>query len=145
MRLVVAMSVLFPALAVCQERCQWMNAATAAGFLGGGAVRAAFDNGSCTFTRQDGSHEYVLRIEVRPLAAEHARCPAGSVGLKGIGNEAQACSHAETARWMAEQVVGRVRDQAFLVRVASNDPAVAAAALREKSRAVAEQVAGILY
>jgi len=54
------------------------------------------------------------------------------VPLKAIGTEALAC-RGETG----EQVVGRVRDRAFLVRITTND--------REKVRKVAEMVAGSMF
>jgi hypothetical protein len=38
-----------------------------------------------------------------------------------------------------------VRDQAFLVRISSNDRSTAPKTMREKVRKVAEQVAGILF
>jgi hypothetical protein len=65
--------------------------------------------------------------------------------VKAVGNEAVACTADEKPGWLAEQVVGRVRDQAFLVRVGSNDRAAAPKDLREKARGVAEQVAGYLF
>ena len=70
---------------------------------------------SCEFVRQETS----LRIEVRASSAPHAQCGSGAEALKAIGNEAQACTYQAKSGWMAEQVVGRVRDQAFLVRYAA--------------------------
>jgi hypothetical protein len=54
------------------------------------------------------------------------------VPLKAIGSEALACRGEA-----GEQVVGRVRDRAFLVRITTND--------REKVRKVAEMVAGSMF
>jgi len=54
------------------------------------------------------------------------------VPLKAIGSEALACRGEA-----GEQVVGRVRDRAFLVRITAND--------REKVRKVAEMVAGSMF
>jgi hypothetical protein len=48
----------------------------------------------------------------------------------------------------AEIVVGRVRDQAFIVSVSSsvqNDPSMRQETRRERANLVAEQVAGILF
>ncbi len=67
------------------------------------------------------------------------------MALKAIGNEAPACPYQGKQGWIAEQVVGRVRDQAFLVRMGSDDPSADAKVLREKARDVAEQVAGFLF
>ena len=100
---------------------------------------------SCEFVRQTADHETVLRIEVTAMTAPHVRCPAGSESLKAIGNEAAACAYDDKAGWSGAQVTGRVRDQAFVVRISSRDRAQASKALSEKLRGVAEQVAGILF
>ncbi len=126
------------------ERCPWLNAATAGGILGG-EVQATVTATSCEYVQGSGGQEKVLRIEVRAASAEHARCGAGASALKAIGNEAQACAYAGKEGWLGEQVVGRVRDQAFLVRITTNDRSATAAALPEKARNVAEQVAGFLF
>jgi hypothetical protein len=64
-----------------------------------------------------------------------ARCHSPSEPLKAIGNKAVACSDEG-----AEQVIGRVRNRAFIIRIKTPGRD-----LREKSRKVAEQVAGILF
>lgn len=127
-----------------EERCPWLNAATASGFLGG-AVHMTLTSGSCEFVRQDGVHEMTLRIEVASTSGRHAQCGSGAEPLKAIGNEALACAYEGKAGWIAEQVTGRVRDQAFLVRISTNDRSAAPKPMREKVRKVAEQVAGILF
>jgi hypothetical protein len=104
--------------------CPWLNRATAAGFLGGPVTQV-----SCSFSR--GSVE--LRIETgRDFESYASTCRSDAVPLKAIGSEAIAC---RGEAW--EQVVGRVRDQAFLVRITTND--------REKVRKVAEMVAGSMF
>ena len=141
---------LLPLICAAEEKCPWLNAATAAGVLGG-TVKTSITQSACEFVRRDGSTESALRIEVetmvapREFASRAAQCGSGAEALKAIGNEAVACSHSEKKGQMAEQVVGRVRNQAFLVRVSSDDRAAAASALREKARKVAEQVAGFLF
>jgi len=132
------------AAAAAGEGCPWLNRATAAGVLGG-AVQATVTPESCEFVRHEGGHEASLRIEVRAAGAAHAHCGPGAEALKGIGNEAAACRFEGKAGWTSEQVVGRVRDRAFLVRIGRNEPMAAGTALREKAREVAEQVAGILF
>lgn len=139
-----AIAVCLPAVAGAEDRCPWLNAATAAGVLGG-AVHATVTSGDCEFLRQYSGHEAVLRIEAGPASAPHAQCGSGGVALKGIGNEAAACPYQGKQGWIAEQVVGRVRDQSFLVRMGSDDPSADAKVLREKARGVAEQVAGFLF
>ena len=108
-------------------------------------MHAELTSGSCEFTRESGAQRTALRIEVAPAGSAHPHCGPGSDALRAIGNEAMACKYSGQAGWIAEQVTGRVRDQAFLVRVSSNDPAAARQSLREKARSIAEQVAGILF
>ena len=60
-----------------------------------------------------------------PPDAPHAQCGSGAEQLKAIGNEAQACAYQGKPGWIAEQVVGRVRDQAFLVRISTKDQSAA--------------------
>ena len=140
------LSVLFAA----EEKCPWLNAATAAGALGG-AVKTSVTETFCEFVRREGSSESALRIEVESMAApgefasRAAHCGSGAAALKAIGNEAVACTYADKKELMAEQVVGRVRNQVFLVRVSINNRSVTAGGLREKARKIAEQVAGFLF
>jgi hypothetical protein len=134
------------------EICPWLNAATAGGVLGGPVAMTVTraktgDDATCDFVRHDGSLLLELRIEVETMrspakdfASYAARCHSAAVPLKAIGNEALACSDEG-----AEQVVGRVRDRAFLVRIITNDRSSQQTALRDKARKVAEQVAGILF
>lgn len=135
---ILAIVICLPALA--EVRCTWLNAATAAAVLGG-AVQLTITPGSCEFVHQDTS----LRIEVGATNAPHAQCGSPAEQLKAIGNEAQACAYQGKPGWIAEQVVGRVRDQAFLVRISAKDQSAAPKNLREKARKIAEQVAGILF
>jgi hypothetical protein len=139
-----ALVIWLPAMAAAEERCPWLNAATAGGVLGG-AVQATVTSASCEFVSQANGHEGTLRIEVTAVTAPHAQCGSHAEALKAIGNQAVACSYQGKPGWTVEQVVGTVRDQAFLVRLGSNEPSVAAKMLREKARKVAEQVAGILF
>jgi hypothetical protein len=115
----------------------------------------AGDDASCDFVRHEGSLALELRIEVETMrspakdfASYRARCHSAAVPLKAIGNEALACNdnNAEGGGGqLAEQVVGRVRDRAFLIRIGTNDRSTQPSALRDKIRKVAEQVAGILF
>jgi len=143
LRCMLAIVLCVPALAA-QDRCPWLNAATAGGVLGG-TVHAVVTASSCEFVRQSGGHDIALRIEVGPLSAPHTQCGSHAEPLKAIGNEAVACAYEGKEGWIGEQVTGRVRDQAFLVRVSTNDKSAAPKTLREKARNVAEQVAGFLF
>lgn len=120
-----------------------MNAATAGGLLGGPAELTVTES-SCEYVRRADGRETSLRIEVAPLAARQSRCTEGEP-LKGIGNEARACSYEGKAGQVAEQVTGIVRDRAFVVRISANDLSVSRKSLREKAHDAAEQVAGILF
>lgn len=144
LRYVLAIAICLPALAAAEDRCPWLNAATAGGILGG-PVHATVTPSSCEFVRQSSEHEAALRIEVTPVSAPHAECGTGAQALQAIGNEAVACAYEGKPGWIAEQVAGRVRDQAFLVRISTNDRSSPPPTLREKARKVAEQVAGILF
>jgi hypothetical protein len=140
------------------ETCAWLNAATAGGILGGEisdlTVKRAktADDATCTFVRRQASLVLELRIEVETMttpakdfAAYAARCRSAAAPLRAIGNEALACTAGTGQTGRAEQVVGRVRDRAFVVRVSTSDRSAPPETLREKARNVAEQVAGILF
>jgi hypothetical protein len=144
LRWVVALAAVWPAIGAAQPGCPWLNAATAAGVLDG-AVHVSVTPASCEFVRSSGGHAAVLRIEVGAVSAPHTACPAGAEPLNAIGNEALACPASARHGWVGEQVTGRVRDQAFLVRIRTNDPSAMPKVLRKKVRDVAEQVAGTLF
>ena len=132
------------------NECPYLNAATAAGVLNG-AVKVSVSNSACDFTRVAEPPLWALRIEVENIggpgefAKRAAKCGSGDEVLKAIGNEAVACSYSGQKGEIAEQVMGRVRKQAFLVRVSTTDTSAARADLRDKARKVAEQVAGFLF
>ena|SRR5579884_754406 len=133
------------------DRCPWINAATASGPLGGEVTaqvtRSATNNedAACTFEMHRGEVLTRLAIDVTTMpSVQPPRCAGPAVALKAIGNEAVACAGTDRhERW--EMVAGRVRDRAFTVRLSTNDAGIQTADLREKARAIAEQVAGILF
>jgi hypothetical protein len=117
-----------------EDTCPLLNGATAAGVLGG-EVTSHVSGDTCVFTHDSSE----LRIEVKTVSLPYKpECAPNPAPVKAIGNEAVACDGDRS-----EQIAGRVRDRAFLVRLTSNQ--AARAALREKARSVAEQVAGILF
>jgi len=128
------------ALCSAEQACPWMNEATASGILGGSA-KATAKKGDCEFAAAEGK----LRIDVAvtPEATQHfaslkVKCGADAKELPAIGNEAVAClAHG------SERVIGRVRDQVFIItlRMKGAEPE----ALFDKSRFAAEQVSGILF
>jgi hypothetical protein len=114
-----------------ENSCPWLNSATAAGVLGG-PVTASVSPAVCEFVHD----QTTLHIEVRVKPASiAAKCESPATPLRAIGNEAVACSVSGR-----EMVIGRVRDQRFVVWIQSTDPAV-----RTRARSVAEQVAGSLF
>jgi hypothetical protein len=131
-----------------------MNSATAAG-IADGEVTGSFVSSSKS--NEDGVCEFVgvrteLRIVVETLSdaagrfrAYAAKCEGIRTTLPAIGNEAVACSHTEKDGSRVDQVIGRVRDQIFNIRLSTMDHTLTVGGLREKSRLAAEQVSGYLF
>lgn len=151
-----------------KETCPWLNEETAAGFLDGSvtstvtfAIKDKTDanysnteknDATCEFVRHQGSLVMSLRIEVETItgssdsfASYLARCGPHAAPLKAIGNEAVACGFDGKKNQVSEQVVSRVRGRAFMVRITSNSSSLDRGVLRDKTRSVAEQVAGFLF
>ncbi len=136
-----------------EAACPFINTATAGGILGG-KMRVSVTPGPansgdavCEFNRESGS---TLRIQVKTMAhwraefpAFLAQCGANSVALRGIGNEAVACSGTQNGK-LYDQILSRVRERSILVRVTAADPQ-AGSTLREQARKAAEMVAGFLF
>jgi hypothetical protein len=147
-----------PGACRAKETCPWLNEATAAGFLDVSVSSTVThsekdkNDATCEFTHRDGSAITELRIEVETMTGPPGaftsyltRCGSHAAPLKAIGNEAVACGFDGKKRQVSEQVVGRVRDRAFIVTVTSNVNSPDRTGLREKARKVAEQVAGFLF
>ena len=145
--------------AVCQtrENCPWLNAATAAGALNGAVTFTVTHSGedktdaTCEFVHQQGAELTSLRIEVETMkdpshefASYRAKCDRDATPLGAIGNEAVVCSPRSKGQF-SEQVVSRVRERAFLVRISSNVAIAEGSELRDKTEKIAEQVAGFLF
>ncbi len=150
-------ALLLMATALCtihaaEQTCPWLNAATAGGILEGqarAAVTKMGDDATCEFTRQNSKDK--LRIEVvmmgtarSELAAYKAECIGPAAPLPAIGTDAVACGTQTKNGEAAEQIAGRVRKQAFLIRVTA-DVTSPREALRERAQKAAEQVAGNLF
>jgi hypothetical protein len=140
-----------------QERCPWLNAATAAGALDASVTMTVSHptgkptDAVCEFTHKQGSDSRQLRVSVEVMpdpaasfASYLARCGADATPLKAIGNEAVLCD-ITVKNALAEQVVGRVRDQAFIIFIRSNDKSIADTTLRDRARRIAEIVSGNLF
>jgi hypothetical protein len=133
--------------------CPVLNAATARGALGevqATVVRSEKNPSySCQFTALDSE----LSIEVGTLTAPsqfahfaESACQGGRdvTPLKAIGNDAIACTFV-AGRQVVEKVVGRVRNQSFVMRLGAPNDAVNTKSIRIKTTALAEQVAGNLF
>ncbi|HEY6385150.1 MAG TPA: hypothetical protein VIX91_05650 [Candidatus Acidoferrum sp.] len=157
--LLLVLTLFTPSICHGQLKCPWLNEATARGILSGPVtVTVRLDDqgaGVCKFSRQQGAAVHELRISVdlmtdipKEFPTHLAQCPPKSPPLPATGNEAVTCSIHTKENQHAEIVVGRVRNQAFVVSVSStaqDDPSMKQAERREKSNLVAEQVAGILF
>jgi hypothetical protein len=143
-----------------QAQCPWLNAATAAGLLGGEVqtvVSAPNVSGdvTCDFTRNPGPTASTLKIAVHTMANPSkdfstylAQCGGTTQPLKAIGNEAVQCISNNTLRKGEEQIIGRVRERAFTISINANPmyrPSSAKPVLSDEARNLAEQVAGALF
>jgi hypothetical protein len=156
--LLLGLTMLVPTACHGQTKCPWINEATARGILGGDvAVSVNLVHGGggvCEFSRSLGKTTLRLSVSVDIMADTPAQfpkylaqCPPKSAPLPAIGNEAVICSLNKGDQY-TERVVGRVRDQAFVVSVRSSmadDPFMTQEMRRKKVNLVAEQVAGILF
>jgi hypothetical protein len=155
--LILALAFSTPALCQTTDNCPWLNAATAAGALKGSVTftvtRSGPDNAdaTCEFTHQEGAALTSLRIQVdtmknpaREFASYSAKCGQNATPLRAIGNEALVCN-LRAKNQSSEQVVSRVRERAFIVRMSSNLAPTGESDLRERTQKIAEQVAGFLF
>ncbi len=152
--LLLGIFIVLPALCQDQQTCLWMNSATAGGLLSGAVTSRVIhssknkDDATCTFSR--GTYELQIIVETmaarsRQFAKFTSTCGSSAAPLKTIGNEAVACSLNPGNGGVGEQVIGRVRDRAFIIRISTNNQSIAPASLLEKASIAAEQVAGNLF
>jgi hypothetical protein len=141
-----------------EERCPWLSSATASGVLGGDVTTSVThsnknkEDATCEFVRRSQSSDYTLRIEVSTMTNPHdelpsflARCGSNREVLRGIGNEAIACTSGNRNEKPGERVISRVRERALVVQVSSNDKSATHQSRAEQARTVAEQVSGNLF
>ena len=126
-----------------QNECPWMNAATAAGIIGRPVGTKAVGTNACVFKAARSA--YVLRVDVKAARSSPESCGSHPQALRGIGNEAIACEHRERKGHRMERVVGRVRNQVFVITVTTTDRSAAQVSLLAKAESAAEQVAGSLF
>jgi hypothetical protein len=156
--LLLVLSWSLPAICHASEICPWLNSATAGGFLEGTVASTVTHpspnkyDATCEFIRHEGKLVRELRIDVRTMkdpaldfGSFTSQCGPDATPLRAIGNEALVCSLHGKKKQVSEQVVSRVRERAFIVRVSSNARPPEPDALREKARRISEQVAGSLF
>lgn len=156
-RLVVLLLLCCATAAVGQKAvCPWFTSGSAVRILGGEVtVTAHSENnweGSCRLVRGVGDSAQTIEITVSKTKTEP--CPAGSVQLKALGNEAVQCRRPEQQIRLAYTIAGRVRDAYFAVTMTNVPQAVQEAPADARPsdnfsasilERVAEQVAGNLY
>lgn len=143
-----------------ENNCPWINEATASGLLGADAIgqftEARQDEPAvCLFTQKDVTGVRTLRITVAvtpDFAAAYAtaarRCGADAAPIQAIGNQAILCSADSRTGTLAEQVIGRVRDQIFTITMSSfikGDLVLTRPVMKTRIYTAAEQVAGNLF
>jgi hypothetical protein len=151
---------LSPVRCRAQTQCPWLNAATAAGVLGGEVqanTTALTPQGdtTCDFKRAQQASVFELKIAVHTMtlptkdfAAYLAQCAGTPVPLKAIGNEAFQCVPSKNSDNGGEQIIGRVRDRAFVIDIKRGSARQSTSpqnGLSEEARNIAEQVAGALF
>ncbi len=138
----------FAALTVAraEQICPWLNSATAGGVLGGPVTTTVAQPSTCEFIRK-GPVTYTLRIEVTNTSDFKSwlvQCGPKAAPVRGIGNQAVACDLVKDSQ-VSAQILSRVRDRAFLVRVTANNTSAPLQRLRDQARSVADQVSGNLF
>jgi hypothetical protein len=148
-------SVLAPAPCHADVRCLWLNAATAEGVLGGTVQMSVTPltlqgDATCEFSRKQDSGVSMLRIAIHTMDAPSkdfafylSQCSGTTIPLKAIGNEAVQCVLKDSSTTGEEQVIGRVRERAFILTIRRN--VAISSGLSEETRNIAEQVAGSLF
>lgn len=148
----------FPCLA--QANCPWLNAATAAGVLGGPVQMAVSDmnknsgDATCTFTRTQSPDNLKIRVitmanPISEFETLKKSCGPEANHLRAIGNEAIACAVPAHSEQQEQKVIGRIRNRAFIITLTGstvpNGPDSPPDVWARKTERVAEAVVGILY
>ena len=131
---------------MAEQICPWLNSATASGVLGGSVTTTLSQSSTCEFIRK-GPVTYTLRIEVSntpDFKSWLTQCGPKATPVRGIGNQAVACDLTGDSQ-VSAQILSRVRDRAFLVRVTASKSSAPLQPLRDQARSVADQVSGNLF
>lgn len=116
-----------------------------------GYLTSSTDDSDCSFVWHPGPVAAELRILVRTMSDPKkdfvpyvGRCGSNATPLKAVGNEAFACTLGGKRGKVVKQIVGRVRDRVFVVRLSTNQPS-AENVSAEHVRKAADIVAGNLF
>jgi hypothetical protein len=149
-----------PALGWGENKCPWINEATASAILGGEAEGMVSAGGAehattCEFKQLGAGFMRTLSVTVEVNQDPHARlqtiarsCGGDAAFMKAIGNEALYCSMLDQKDGRGEFVVGRVRDQVFTITIKTtlkDDPVLTREMLIVRIDTSAEQVACNLF
>jgi hypothetical protein len=109
------------------------------------------DDSDCSFVWHPGRIAAELHILVRTMSDPKkdfvpyvGRCGDSATPLKAIGNEAFACTLDGKRGKVVREIVGRVRDRVFVVRLSTNEQE-AGNTLGGRTRKAADIVAGNLF
>ena len=141
-----------------QTACPWINKATVAGLFEAKDAppsrATVVESTPCVFTYHSENAERTLRVIVAAekdspteMTPFEAVCKSPETALQAIGNEASLCDFDRPGE-IGEQVMGRVRDQHFLISLSTNTikgSAAQRAQLRDAATMVAELVAGNMF
>jgi hypothetical protein len=143
-----------------QTLCPWLNAATAGGVLGG-EVQSTMSNvtpqgdATCHFTRRQDASNLTLTIDVHTMTLPSkdfptylTQCGGTLLPIKAVGNEAFQCVSKGSSTNGEEQVIGRVRDRAFILTVNATlikQTTPTKTGLSQETRNLSEQIAGALF
>jgi len=128
--------------------CPWLTEGTAAATLGAPATTLVAlhgdsdpPEGTCTFTAPRGS---ILEVAVTTTPSEPV-CPANSLKLPAIGNEATFCRLDRSPTETRYVLTSRVRDLFFRTTLTLPLPAPKQQEAPQQLERIAEQVAGNLF
>lgn len=154
-------ALLLPVKCCAQAKCPWLNAATAAGVLGGEVKLSVtpptnLGDVGCEFSLKSAAGIVALRIEVSTLndpayefpVYRSRSCVGTSFPLRAIGNEAYQCISTITHSGGEDKVIGRVRERAFTLTInrgITSPSTPKTSELNAETRNTAEQIAGGLF
>lgn len=154
-KVLIGMMVFLPGVCHGQAKCSWIDAAAARGILGGDVTEKVDISDTsfevCEFSTQKEQVRHRLSVVVvvmtdtpKQFSTYVRQCGPDAKPLRTIGDQAVMCSMQTHVNLYGGRVIGRVRDRAFHVTVASSiqdDPFLTPETRRESALLAAEQVA----